>query len=385
MGLKVGCQGKEEKIGVLLAQLGTPDEPTPKALRRYLKQFLSDPRVVESNRALWWVILNGIILNTRPKRSAALYKRVWTENGSPLLRITDAQTKGVRSALRERVNGIEVEFGMRYGSPSIEMATDRLIEQGCDRILLVPMYPQYSAATSASTYDAFFSHIIKRRFVPTVRVVTPYFRDPRYIGALASIINGALKILPQPPEVLLLSYHGIPQDYVRKGDPYCCHCTETTQALSSLLSHPGVEIRQSYQSRFGKKPWLQPYTDETLVSLAKSGVKRVAVACPGFTSDCLETIDEIGHEGKILFEEHGGETLSLIPCLNDEDVWIGALTEIVFDELRSWVQNWSASSGEGRGVECPVQWIGGAPAQCHRTQSCGASHCTHQEQKVVAG
>ncbi|MDD2943439.1 MAG: ferrochelatase [bacterium] len=333
-----GCRKSNDKIGVLLAQLGTPDAPTTKALRRYLAQFLSDRRVVEVNRVLWWFILNGIILRTRPARSAALYKRVWTKDGSPLLDITKRQAEGLRQLLIGRYAGVEVAFGMRYGNPSLESAVDELVGKGCTKILLFPMYPQYAAATTASTYDAVFPHLLKMRFVPTLSVAEPYYKHPGYIAAVAAGINKSLESTESQPERLILSYHGIPRAYVEKGDPYCCMCHETTAALKKLIKFPADKILHTYQSRFGKEPWIEPYTDETVKSLAEQGIKRLMIACPGFTADCLETIDEMGHEAFELFREHGGELITLVPCVNDDQLWLEGMAEIVEDELYSWLQ-----------------------------------------------
>jgi len=349
-----GCRGSKDKVGVLLAQLGTPDAPTPGALRRYLRQFLSDRRVIEVNRVLWWVLLNCVILVTRPFRSAKLYKRIWGKDGSPLLTITQKQTLGVREKLQKEYRNVEVEFGMRYGSHSLESGIDALIAKGCSKILLFPMYPQYAAATTASTYDAVFPHVLKRRWVPTLRVAEPYFAHPRYIRAQADIINEHLASLPWEPERLVLSYHGVPEKYVKKGDPYCCQCVETTAALVPQVKLPPEKIIHTFQSRFGRDPWLTPYTDETFEALGHSGVKSIAVVAPGFTADCLETLDELGNEGEEQFHEAGGEQYSVIQCLNDHPAWIEAMTSIIKEELGSWLE------GEARQVRectirCPLQ------------------------------
>ncbi len=351
--MKFGCRGNQDKIGILLAQLGTPEAPTKKALRPYLKQFLSDPRVIEANRALWWVILNGLVLNTRPKRSARLYKRIWTEKGSPLLVITKSQNDKLQQTMKARFGSlVEVDYGMRYGQPSLEAGLDRLREKGCARIFVFPMYPQYSATTSASTYDAIFLHLLKLRWVPTLRVAAPYYNDTRYLQALAAVTNEGLKKLDYKPEKLVFSYHGVPRRYIVAGDPYCCMCTETTRAICGKLDIPEKDIIHTFQSRFGKEPWLEPYTDETIAGLADSGIKDIAVACPGFTTDCLETLDEIGNEGTHLFQEHGGERLSLIPCLNDHPAWIAAMEAIIVDEISSWV-DLSKEDRASCAVRCP--------------------------------
>lgn len=351
-----GCAETKDKIGVLIAQLGTPDAPTPSALRRYLREFLWDPRVIEVNRILWWVILHFVILVTRPARSARLYSRIWRKDGSPLLKITEAQTAKVRDELRKSDPSIEVEFGMRYGSHSLEEGIDTLIAKGCSRILLFPMYPQYAAATTASTYDAVFPHLLKRRSVPTLRVAEPYYAHPAYLQAVAATVNDYYASLGSDvPQKLVLSYHGIPERYVTQGDPYCCQCTETTAGLIPLLKIPQGSLIHTYQSRFGKDPWLVPYSDVTIETLAKEGITHIAVAAPGFTADCLETLDELGNEGTHLFQEHGGKKLSLIPCLNDSPAWIKGMAEIIREEIGSWRATSARSGARPCTVTCPVK------------------------------
>jgi len=347
----IGCKSFVNKIGILIAQLGTPEAPTTSALRAYLKQFLSDPRVVEVNRVLWWLILRLFILTTRPSRSANLYKGLWTEEGSPLLVITKRQVAGLQKALSGLSAEVEVDFGMRYGKPSLEHGIDTLIDRGCSRILLLPMYPQYSAATSASTYDVVFAHLLKRRFVPTLRVAEPFFVSSEYILPLAHIINSQMSELSSPVDHLILSYHGVPQSYVDKGDPYCCMCTETTMALTSQLNIPRDRVIHTYQSRFGKDPWLKPYTDETIADLAAKGVKRIAVACPGFPTDCLETIDEIGREARHEFMKLGGEDLIFITGLNDCPEWIEGMRSLVEKEISSWLEGETLKADVG--ITCP--------------------------------
>lgn len=334
-----GCRSTGDKIGVLLAQLGTPDAPTASALRPYLKQFLSDPRVIEVNRLLWWFILNGIILVTRPKRSAELYKRIWTEKGSPLLVTTMSQAKKTQELFKSEGIEIEFEIGMRYGNPSLDSALDRLVDRGCSRILLFPLYPQYAAATTASTYDVVFRNLASRRSVPTLKTIEPFYNHCSYIEALKTVASDFLQKNSWRPDKILLSYHGVPRRYVDNGDPYCCHCVETTEHLRKSLNFPGENILHSYQSKFGKEPWLNPYTDETIAALAKSGVKKLAVMCPGFVTDCLETIDEIGHEARELFIEAGGEELALIPCLNEHPSWIRAMADIIRPEITPWLDS----------------------------------------------
>jgi protoporphyrin/coproporphyrin ferrochelatase len=351
-----GCKKYYDKIGVLWAQLGTPEAPTKEALRPYLKRFLGDPRIIEKPRWLWWLILNGIILNVRPKRSAALYKRIWREDGtSPLEYFTKQQTNLLRKNLEHLSSEIEVEYGMRYSEPTLENAVDKLIEKGCTKILLFNAYPQYSATTSASNYDAVFKHLLTKRVVPTLRVVAPYYRHTSYIDSLAETINNSLSKLANKPERLVFSYHGIPEEYVENGDIYCCHCTETSRALIPKLNFPKEKIIHTYQSRFGKDPWLVPYTDETIKKLAEEGIKHIAVCAPGFVADCLETLDELGNEGTHLFKEHGGEKLTLIPCLNDQPAWIKAMTEIATEEIQTWLDQNKQLTTPYEKFPCPVK------------------------------
>lgn len=350
-----GCKPRADKVGVLLAQTGTPDAPTPSALKKYLAQFLWDPRVIEANRASWWLILNGIILRTRPKRSAKLYSRIWSEKGSPLLYLTKSLSEQLRNLFQQEHSNVEVAFGMRYGSPSLENAVDGLIDSGCSKILLVPLYPQYAGPTTASTYDVVMARILKRRWVPTLRVAEPYFRNSNFLSSLSGSINSALKQINFTPEKLLISYHGIPARYVKSGDPYCCMCTATTHLVVPQINFDKSKILQVYQSRFGKEPWLEPYADETVVRLAKEGVKKIAVACPGFSIDCLETIDEIGHELKKSFLDAGGEEFFYIPSLNDSAEWVSALKKIVIGELGTWLTQDSSKVCEH---SCPAKLAG---------------------------
>jgi protoporphyrin/coproporphyrin ferrochelatase len=326
------------KIGILLAQLGTPDEPTAPALRRYLRQFLSDRRVVDLNPLLWWVLLNGVILRRRPEESAALYRKVWTEEGSPLLVLTRAQARGLEDALGEELQQTEirVEVAMRYGNPSTASAIEKLCGWGAERLLLFPMYPQYAAPTTASTYDEVFAQLPRRRFVPALRVVPPYYDHPRYIGALAESVRERIAELDTRPDRVLLSFHGIPQRYADLGDPYPEHCRATALALAEEMGWNPEDYMVTFQSRFGREPWLQPYTDVTLMSLGNEGVRNVLVICPGFTTDCLETIDEIGNLGAEQFQHGGGKKLDLVPCLNDRPRWLDAMTAIALRELQGW-------------------------------------------------
>jgi protoporphyrin/coproporphyrin ferrochelatase len=324
------------KTGILIGQLGTPDAPTAPAVRRYLRQFLSDPRVVDLNPFLWRAILEGIILRTRPAQSAALYRKVWTEQGSPLLTLTRSQASALESALAAEGAEVKAEVAMRYGNPSTGFAIEKLLDWGAERILLFPMYPQYSAPTTGSTYDETFRELVARRYVPALRVVPPYYDHPSYISALAESVRETLASLPTPPDKILISFHGIPQRYADLGDPYPAHCAATADALARAMGWSADEYLVTFQSRFGREPWLHPYTDETLKRLGAEGIRRIVALCPGFTADCLETIDEIGNLGAEQFIEGGGEVLHLVPCLNDRSSWLSAMTEIAATELQGW-------------------------------------------------
>lgn len=326
-----------KRIGILIAQLGTPDAPTTSAVRRYLRQFLSDRRVVDLNPALWWLILNGIVLLTRPRKSAELYKKVWTENGSPLLVISRNQATGLQQRLQGGDAEVRVELAMRYGNPSTRRAVDRLCQWGAEQILLFPMYPQYSAATTASTYDEVFRELSRLRFVPTLRVVPPYYDDSHYIAVLAQSARERILRMASPPDKILLSFHGIPQRYATLGDPYPEQCMATARALATAMAWTDADYAVTFQSRFGREPWLQPYTDKTLMALGKQGLKNLVVLCPGFIADCLETIDEIGNLGQEQFQSTGGGTLHLVECLNDRADWLDAMAVIARRELAGWI------------------------------------------------
>ncbi|GLU25956.1 MULTISPECIES: ferrochelatase [Brucella/Ochrobactrum group] len=329
---------KQPKVGVLLVNLGTPDGTSYAPMRRYLAEFLSDRRVIEWPRLFWYPILYGIVLNTRPKRSGALYDRIWNreKNESPLRTFTRAQGEKLAVALKDHPNVI-VDWAMRYGQPSIEEVTDRLLKQGCERIVMFPLYPQYSATTTATVNDKFFEVLMKKRFMPAVRTIPSYEVEPVYIEALAQSIEKHLATLDFKPEVILASYHGIPKSYSDKGDPYRAQCLETSRLLRARLGMDDKQFRSTFQSRFGPEEWLQPYTDETLVELAKQGIKAVAVLNPGFVVDCLETVDEIGHEAAEEFHEAGGENFSHIPCLNDSEEGMKVIETLVRRELQGWV------------------------------------------------
>jgi ferrochelatase len=333
----LGAQVNDRRIGVLLAQLGTPDAPTPAALRRYLRQFLSDRRVVERNRVLWWFVLRLLVLPRRPRHSAALYRRIWSRDGSPLLVISRSQTRALDAELNRHEPGrFKVVLGMRYGSPSIASAVQELVGWGAERLLLFPLYPQYAGATTASTYDEVFKQLSTLRFVPALRVVPPYYAHPAYIEALAQSVREAMAPRPHPPDRIIMSFHGIPQRFVDGGDPYASHCEATARSLAQRAGWDDGTYLLSYQSRAGREPWLLPYTDETLAELARTGVRDVMVICPGFVTDCLETIDEIGHVGLQQFQAAGGETLQLVAGLNDRRCWIAAMTEIALEQLQGW-------------------------------------------------
>jgi len=326
--------GMRPTPAVLLLQLGTPDEPTAPALRRYLRQFLGDPRVIEAPRLLWWFILNLRILPTRPAQSAEKYRRIWdARTGSPLLHITRQQTEALQRLLPQ----VPVRFAMQIGNPSVSSVLPEMIATGCDRLIVLPMYPQYSATTTASAMDALFHALMKERRVPALRVVPPYYDHPGYLDAMTAVINDGLAKLPTPPDHRVLSFHGIPQKYVERGDPYPTHVERTTAALIERLGWPRESWTQSYQSLFGRDEWLRPYTDETLQSLAKRGMKRVFIAMPGFTADCLETIDEIGYESSEIFHHAGGEELIRCPCLNDHPKWVEGMRDLIVQEGQGWL------------------------------------------------
>jgi ferrochelatase len=330
-------QDSDRRIGVLLAQLGTPDAPTPEALRRYLRQFLSDRRVVEDNRVLWWFVLRLVVLRRRPRQSAARYRRIWSRDGSPLLVISRSQARALEAELhRHEPDRFKVALGMRYGSPSIASAVRELRAWGADRLLLFPLYPQYAGATTGSTYDEVFRQLSMLRFVPALRVVAPYYAHAAYVEALAQSVREAMTSRQRPPDKILISFHGLPQRHVDRGDPYVSHCEATARSLAARVGWEDGTSLISYQSRSGREPWLQPYTDETLVGLARTGVRHVMVICPGFPADCLETLEEIGDVGLEQFRAAGGETLQLVGGLNDRPCWIAAMTEIALEQLHGW-------------------------------------------------
>jgi len=324
------------RTGILLLQLGTPDAPTPKALRRYLRQFLSDVRVVDVFRPLWWIVLNGIVLVTRPARSAKLYASVWTSEGSPLAVTTEGQARALEARLAGTMGDRHplVAVAMRYGHPSTDRAIASLRARGCDRFLAFPMYPQYASATTGSSLEDVMRVLLPERVVPPLRIVPPYPADPAYIGPLVE--SARRNFVQWTPDHIVLSFHGIPKRYAELGDPYPRHCEATTRAFAEALGWPLDRLTMSYQSLFGREEWLRPYTDETLRQLAGRGFQRLAVFCPGFLADCLETIEEIGTTGQEQYHAAGGGDYRLIPCLNVDDAWVDGLRAIVTRELAGW-------------------------------------------------
>lgn len=318
------------RVGVLLVNLGTPDAPDPPSVRRYLGQFLSDRRVVEIPPILWQPILRGIILRTRPKKSAHAYAQIWTEDGSPLAAITRAQTAALQAALGD---GVEVAYAMRYGEPAIGRAIDALTAAGCRRILLAPLYPQYCAATTATVVDAAADHLKTLRWQPALRVLPPYHDDPAYLGALQSSVEAGLAALDFAPDMLLASFHGMPERTLHLGDPYHCQCQKTARLLSEALGRP-VEV--AFQSRFGRAKWLEPATDVQLEALAKAG-KSVAIFAPGFAADCLETLEELAIRGREQFMAAGGRQFAYLPCLNADAPGMTMIEALVRRELAGWI------------------------------------------------
>ncbi len=329
---------KTGKIGVLLLNLGTPDGTDYWSMRRYLKEFLSDRRVIEVPKLVWWPLLNLIILTTRPGRKGKDYATIWNndKNEGPLKTITRDQAEGVAATFRGD-DRIIVDFAMRYANPSTESVILKLQEQGCDRLLLVPLYPHYAAATSATACDQAFRTLMKMRWQPAVRVAPSYHDDPVYIDALATSIRNHLDTLDFEPEVFVATFHGMPQKYLMKGDPYHCQCQKTSRLLREALGWPKESWKTTFQSRFGNDPWLQPYTDKTVEALARSGVKRMVMAAPGFSADCLETLEELDGENREIFEHNGGEKFSYVPALNASAEGIRVIDNIVRRELMGWL------------------------------------------------
>jgi ferrochelatase len=325
-----------ECTGVLLCNLGSPDAPTTEAVRRYLAEFLWDPRVIEMSRPLWWLILNGIILRTRPKKSAHAYQSVWTEEGSPLLRFSKRQAVGLQYALETKMRGpVKVALAMRYGAPSIADGLRRLRDAGARRILVLPLYPQYSATTTATVFDAVADELKTWRWLPELRFINHYHDDQLYIRALGQSILDHYKIEGKPQK-LIFSFHGMPKRYFMQGDPYFCECQKTARLTAGFLGLQPEQWMVTFQSRFGREEWLQPYTDKTMEQLPKEGINKIAVVCPAFSADCLETLEEIAVMNRELFLKAGGESFSYIPALNDRQDHIEALAELAVRHMQGW-------------------------------------------------
>lgn len=348
-----GYQGTEEYAhniqpvtGVLIANLGTPDAPTPAAVRRYLREFLWDPRIVEMPRWLWWPILHGVILRLRPRRSAHAYEKIWTEQGSPLLVISERQAQALQAALQERFSGpVIVALGMRYGNPSIRVALEQLRAANARRVLLFPLYPQYSATSTASTFDAVAEVLKTWRWLPELRMINHYHDDPGYIEALAASIRNAWSV-KAPAERLLFSFHGIPKRNLLRGDPYHCECHKTARLVAERLQLPDERWQVAFQSRFGRQEWLKPYTDHTLRNWAQAGITDVDVICPGFSADCLETLEEISMLNRDIFMRAGGARYHYIPALNDSADHIKTLADLIDKHTKMWPEtdpNWNAT------------------------------------------
>ncbi|WP_294193005.1 ferrochelatase [uncultured Sphingomonas sp.] len=318
------------RIGVLLINLGTPDAPEPKAVKRYLAEFLSDRRVVELPRIAWQPILRGVVLTTRPKKSAHAYSQVWREDGSPLAAITRAQALALKDAFGDNVL---VDWAMRYGRPAIADRLQAMKDAGCERILLAPLYPQYCAATTATANDKAFWHLATMRWQPAIRTLPPYYDDPAYIDALAQSVRAGLATLDFTPDAVMASFHGMPQRTLELGDPYHCHCQKTGRLLGEAL---GMDLTITFQSRFGRAKWLEPATDTVLAAMPGRGVKKIAIVAPGFSADCVETLEELTIRGRETFEEAGGTHFGYLPCLNDTPVGIEMLRSVIARELEGW-------------------------------------------------
>ena len=332
---------KAPKVGILLSNLGTPDNYDYWSMRRYLNEFLSDRRVIDYSPWLWQPLLQLIILTKRPFSSGAAYQSIWNEkdNESPLLTITKAQTAKIKTAMQDRYgDDVMVDYCMRYGNPSTKSKVRALTEAGCQKILFFPLYPHYAGATSATANDEFFRALIEEKWQPVARTVQPYFDDPAYIDSLAQSIERAYAGLEKKPDILVCSYHGVPIRYLMEGDPYHCQCQKTTRLLKERLGWDETEIKTTFQSKFGPEEWLQPYTVEEVARLAEAGKKNIAVCAPAFSADCIETLEEINEEIKESFEHAGGEEFTYIPCLNDDDSHIAALSGVIERNLAGWLE-----------------------------------------------
>jgi ferrochelatase len=319
------------KVGVLLVNLGTPDAPEPGSVRRYLREFLSDPRVIEIPQLVWQPILRGVILRTRPRKSAHAYRQVWTDAGSPLAAITARQAAALAGSWGD---GVVVDHAMRYGRPAISERIDSLRAQGCERILIAPLYPQYCAATTASANDEAFRHLRRLRWQPAVRTLPPYHDDPAYIAALAARLEAGLAGLDFEPQAIVVSFHGMPARTLDRGDPYHCHCRKTARLLSDAT---GRQLRVTFQSRFGRQKWLEPATDATFANFPEKGIRKVALIAPGFAADCLETLEELDIRARATFARSGGTHFAYLPCLNDSAAGIAMLRSLVGRELEGWL------------------------------------------------
>jgi ferrochelatase len=327
--------GSKEKIGVLITNLGTPDAPNKKELKVYLNQFLSDPRVIELPKILWQIILKLVILQIRPSKSAEAYKQIWTDKGSPLLDIANRQLNKIQSSFSSKNENIVFEVGMRYGNPSIPDALLKLQKKQVRRLLVLPMYPQYCAATTGSTFDEVTNVLQKWRWIPEMRFINQYFEEKNYIEALSNSIKSFWKKTSKPQKIIF-SYHGIPKRYLINGDPYHCFCLKTTRLVKEYMGLSDDEIMTTFQSRFGREEWLKPYTSETLKELPKQGIKNIHIISPGFSSDCLETLEELEEENKEYFMESGGENYHYIPCLNDHDDHIDVFVNLIKKHTQGW-------------------------------------------------
>jgi protoporphyrin/coproporphyrin ferrochelatase len=326
-------------VGILLVNLGSPDAAEPAAVRRYLREFLSDPRVIEDQGLIWRFVLNAIILTTRPRRRARDYAKIWNtaDNEAPLKTITRAQAAKLASSLKTSGAPVLVDWAMRYGTPAIGERIAALTAQGCDRLLVVPLYPQYAAATTATVGDEVSRVLSRLRRQPALRIASPYYNDPVYIEAIASTLRAALAGLAFEPELILASFHGIPKDYADQGDPYPLQCAETVQLLRARLGYDANKLLLTFQSRFGRAEWLTPYTDKTVEQLARQGVRNLAVVMPGFSADCLETLEEIAIENADIFRKNGGVNFFAVPCLNDSAPGMAVLQAVAERELKGWV------------------------------------------------
>ena len=335
IGNKDYVHGTKPKIGILLTNLGTPDEPTAKSLKVYLKEFLSDTRVIETPKWIWWLILNGIILNIRPAKSAKLYKSIWAEGGSPLMVNARKQLQLTEKRFKDSHPHLVFDLGMRYGNPSIKNALNNLRKQNCDKIIIFPLYPQYCAATTGSTFDAVAKEFLNWRWVPSLRFISNYHTNDQYINALCNSIKEYWEKNSKPKK-LIFSYHGVPKKYLDKGDPYHCFCHRTTRLVREKMNLDEDLCLTTFQSRFGPAEWLQPYTDKTIEKFAKDGVDNIQIISPAFSSDCLETIEELNGENREIFMDNGGKKFGYIPCLNDKKDHIDMIETLIKSEINGW-------------------------------------------------